>query len=681
MKLAVVVQRMVPAEVAGVLFTANPVTGARDEVVLDASPGLGEAVVSGLATPDHFVLDKRLGRVKERRLGHREIVVWARVGGGTEQVEGSAAPGGPVLSDRAVGEIARLGAAIERHFGRPQDVEWAWAGGETFIVQSRPITALPESPPHPSMPVRMLSAIFAEMFPIRPYPLDMTTWVPGISRGAVEPLFSLVGVEVPSIEKMFVEEDGVAVRFTGMVQVRPTPRVLLAPARLLWLALRHDPTRDRADPLLAEAWARVRALEKRNEQTLSWDDLLATVGEALGLIVPLAGEIRYRYFPRALLAAGLLRVVLAMLGHGRGFGTLISGVESTTVEANRALEALAGRVRSDPALAGIFARHEPGELWAVLEVLPAGRPFLEELRAFLDRFGHREVVLSTALQPTWRDAPELVLGIVKGFALAEPRKASGRPAWEGARDEVLAHPILSLAPLRAAFLGTLATARCLLRIREDTHFDATFILPVLRRTLLEFGRRMVRAGVLDVREDVFHLKLDELERVGATWPPPARLAEKLRALVARRKERRAALEGKPLFDPRLYQLAGPQGGVLGQGDVLLRGTSGSPGVAEGPVRVVRDSSEFGKLLKGEVLVAPYTNPAWTPLFQRAAAVVVDAGGPASHAAIVAREYGIPAVMATISGTSQLRDGQRVRVDGSRGLVFDITSQIQPLSSF
>ena len=144
-KLAVVVQRFVAAEAAGVLFTANPVTGARNEVIIDASPGLGEAVVSGLVTPDHFVVRKgKFGwRIVERRLGRREVVVRSHSEGGTEHVEGPAAAVEPAVPDRALRRLARLGAAIERHYGAPQDVEWAWAADELFVVQARPITALP----------------------------------------------------------------------------------------------------------------------------------------------------------------------------------------------------------------------------------------------------------------------------------------------------------------------------------------------------------------------------------------------------------------------------------------------------------------------------------------------------------------------------------------------------------
>jgi pyruvate,water dikinase len=261
----------------------------------------------------------------------------------------------------------------------------------------------------------------------------------------------------------------------------------------------------------------------------------------------------------------------------------------------------------------------------------------------------------------------VVLSILKGLVLAKPRTQSSRPAWQVARDELLTRPLLRFPPLRTLFLNLLAEGRCLLQIREDTHFYATLALPVIRRTLLEFGRRLVSDGVLSSPENVFHLKLGELEQVDGTWPPPPHLADELRTVALRRKQRRAALEGTPLIDPRLFRRTELEGSVL-HGDVLLRGTPGSPGVAEGPVRIIRDGSEFGKLRSGEVLVAPYTNPAWTPLFQRAAAVVVDGGGAASHAAIVAREYGIPAVMGTVEGTRKLTDGQRVMVDGDQGRV-------------
>jgi pyruvate,water dikinase len=179
----------------------------------------------------------------------------------------------------------------------------------------------------------------------------------------------------------------------------------------------------------------------------------------------------------------------------------------------------------------------------------------------------------------------------------------------------------------------------------------------------------VEVGVLADTEDVFHLKLNELEPFGEGWPPTTQTKEQTRSLIARRKSKRDSLANKPMIDPRLLAIE-PKAGE----GILLSGTSGSPGTAKGPVKIVHDVSEFGKLHPGDVLVAPVTNPAWTPLFQRAVAVVVDTGGLASHAAIVAREYGIPAVMGTTNGTKELVDGQWIEVDGSRGLVLNAEAQ-------
>jgi pyruvate,water dikinase len=679
-KLAVVVQRMVDAEAAGVLFTANPVTGAREEIAIDASPGLGEAVVAGLATPDHYVLRKGrwLGRwgwqIAERRAGKRELIVRARAGGGTEQVEGSIAAAAPSLPDRALRKLARLGAAVERHFGYPQDVEWAWAGGELFILQARPITALPEPLPRPTRAQQMLAGLVAELLPARPYPLEATTWLPAVFGFPVR-FFALLGLASPPLDRVFVEEDGVVVSLSGHRTVRPTPGILLAPLRLPRLARRYDPADWRADPLLPEAQARVRALEARDPRDLSWDGLLSTAREALA-IPALVWEFRIRYLVRPMLAAALLRLALALLGRADRFSTLLfMGIETRTLQANRALEALAARVRSDAALADAFARHDASNLWTALEAQSSGRAFLAELRAFLDEYGHRETGGTLQVsEPTWKDAPAVVLGMLQGLARAEPQPQTERPDWETARDEVLAHPLLRLPSVQSAFLQLLTEARYFSQLREDTRFYFMLPLPTLRRTLLELGRRLAGVGVLDGPEEVFHLKLNELERIDEVWPPGAELADELRAVVARRAAKRAALEGTPLVDPRLFR--GPLDGEAGAagGNTLLRGIPGSPGVAEGPVRIVRDSAEFGELRPGDVLVAPYTNPAWTPLFERAAAVAVDSGGPTSHAAIVAREYGIPAVMATVDGTRRLADGQRVRVDGTAGLVLRATQE-------
>jgi pyruvate,water dikinase len=344
---------------------------------------------------------------------------------------------------------------------------------------------------------------------------------------------------------------------------------------------------------------------------------------------------------------------------------LTSGVENKTLELNRALEDLAGMIRSSEVLRRRFANTTAIALPAVLAAEPEAQPFLAAFQAFLRDYGHRESVLTLMSQPTWKDAPEIPLGILKTLAAAEPPTVpTVAPEWERARNELLAHTILGRQPVRPIFLKLLQRARRFVQFREDTHFYLTLPLPVERRCALELGRRLAEAGILERAEDVFHLTLQEIETAGRPWPPQPELAQRLAAVVADRTARREALAGEPFVAPSVLP-GEPAAGAL------VTGMPGSAGIAEGRVCIVHGPGEFGKLQAGDVLVAPFTNPAWTPLFLRAAAVVADTGGPMSHAAIVAREYGVPAVMGTGDGTRKLVDGQRVRVDGNRGLVLAV----------
>ncbi len=666
-KLAVVVQRMVPADVAGVMFTANPVSGARHEVVIDSNPGLGEAVVGGLVTPDHLVLDKRSLHILERRPGKKEVIVQAKSGGGTEQIASANQPGElPALPSSTIRKLAQLGLRIERHYGTPQDIEWAWvrdaAGLENlFVLQARPMTALPESI-KTSGPMRLVIPMLAEMWPERPYPLDSTTFTGAVESAIGDLLAMLLGSSAPSPDRAFVEEDGVLVRFKPP-EFHPTPALLVAPWIALWRNRHYDPLHWEADPLLQDVVAQAHRLEEPDLHALTWAQSIETLHAALALI-PRAMQLRQRYLPKALLGLGGLWLLLRLAQRGDRFGVLVSGVETKTTETNRALERLAAQIQADPQLQDLFLQSATDELRSSLDQFQAGKDFLERFDIFLDQYGHRETSL-TISQPAWKDRPEIVLGLLRLLASTQPHTADSYQAWGRARDELLAHSLLGRWPLRKIFLNSLALARAVFQIREDTHFYATLPQPLIRHLALELGRRLQQAGALVTPQEVFHLRLAELEPLGEPWPPAGETLNQIRALVARRKTRRIALAGQPIFDPRWLVKEPAEPSAV---DILLSGASASPGSASGPARIIRDSSEFGKLQPGDVLVAPVTNPAWTPLFQRAAAVVVDTGGPASHAAIVAREYGIPAVMGTANGTQKLVDGQLIRVDGSKGLV-------------
>ncbi|HLO29450.1 MAG TPA: PEP/pyruvate-binding domain-containing protein [Anaerolineales bacterium] len=665
-KLAVVVQKMIPADAAGVMFTANPVSGARDELIIDANPGLGEAVVSGMVTPDHFILNKRGLHIKEQQLGRREIIIRSKAGGGTEQITSTQETTNAAVPLQALRKLAQLGITIERHYGTPQDIEWAWVQDETkmgkfLVLQARPMTALPE-PLKISGPMRLVVPMLAEMWTTRPYPLDMTTFTGAVERAIGNLLVVMIGKSAPNPDEALVEEDGVVVQFKPPV-VHPSPGMLLTPWLTMWRTRHQDPARWEADPLLAAFITQARAIDQRDLQTLSWTRNIETLHESLALI-PCAMELRERYAPQAILGLGSLWLLL-MLAHRKDrFGTLVSGVRTRTTETNQALEDLAKQIRTDSTLQDLFHRTEAGKLRAHLETSRIGQAFLKQFEAFLDQYGHRETSL-TISQPAWKDQPDNVLAILKVLAETQPQQPGSYDAWGRTRDELLAHSILGTRLLRNLFLKSLTNTRALFQIREDTHFYVTLVQPAIRHVALELARRLMQAGALEQVEDVFHLRLNELEAFGDPWPPTEKTIGQIRELVARRKAKRESLANKPMVDPRLLMVTSQ---ARAGENVLLNGTSGSPGIAHGPAKIVHDVSEFGKLQAGDVLVAPATNPAWTPLFQRAVAVVVDTGGSASHAAIVAREYGVPAVMGTRDGTKQLEDGQWIQVDGSRGLV-------------
>ncbi|MEW1821553.1 PEP/pyruvate-binding domain-containing protein [Arthrobacter sp. NPDC080031] len=662
--IAVVVQKMVPAAMAGVMFTANPVTGERGEIVVDANPGLGEAVVSGRVTPEHYVLD-RSGKVLGFTPGGHEVVISGADGSGTRERAGT--PGGkPGLAAGQLAELARLGQEAQQHFGRPQDMEWAVAGGVLYVLQSRPMTALPPQPPSLNAVQRRVGPFFVEMFQERPYPLDVSGWMSRGILGMLREMVSSVGVVFPTVEELLPEEDGVVVQLIPPVP-RLTIRTLAAPVSLLRRSRQYNPREWTQDPRFAQFLGEIERLNGMDLGPLRWPSVIELVEECFGTMRAL-GDLRVSYLPGILVPVLKMRLMLLFLGKMRLAPALIAGAETRTSQANRALERLASLAAGDPGLSRAFREADPRQLLDQVEKDPEHRAFREAFQEFQLEYGHREttsVVLSSS--PTWSDAPEVVLGLVKAMS-GERHQAADQTGTAIA--ELKGHPAFRFEPVRRRVLAAVESARAGMAFREDSHFYATKAIPPIRRAYRELGRRLVLAGVIDEPDDIYHLRFEELESItddddGAL---PASLRDRYRPLVLARAAKRKELEGIPLLDPVLLFGRGRQ--VDG---ALVSGTPASRGQASGLVRVIRGPAEFGQLRSGEILVCPYTNPSWTPLFQRAAAVVVDAGGLGSHAAIVAREYGIPAVMGTGSGTSALADGQRVLVDGSLGVVLPAAS--------
>ncbi|MBB4932685.1 pyruvate,water dikinase [Lipingzhangella halophila] len=662
-RIAVVVQAMVPAESAGVLLCANPVTGARDELVVDASSGLGEAVVSGLVTPDHYVLDRR-GRIREWTPGQREVVVRGTAGGGIAHDSTGEETAGEQLPAGVLTELARLGTAVSEHFGRPQDMEWALADGTVWLLQARPMTALPPAPVRLNRIQRRVGPVILEMFPYRPYPLDMSAWVlPGPGRLVSRMMAEIPGLRV-DLRDVAPEVDGVVDRFVPP-NPRPTPAVLTAPARILGRIRRYDPERWTQDPRFTTFQRRIAELNATEWRSVPWDELRRVPRRALDAL-DLVTDLRVDYLPRSGMSLLRLRLALRFLGRGDLFSSLIMGATTRTVDNNRALEALARHVRDDDRLRAAFAELDGDALVERVHASPEFADFRAALDAFRAEFGHRETASALLLSaPTMGEAPATILGMVRTLVTrpAEPTADQSPDLAGDALRRLLAHPRAQRPRRRARLPRMVRAARSGVGFREDSHFELTRPLPPLRNAVLEMGRRLASAGVLGDQWAVLHLRREELEDLPDPDTLPEADAARLRATADARSAKRAELAGVPLISPAVrFHDSGPDT------DALATGTAAGGGRATGPVRVIREPAEFGNLRTGDILVCPNTNPSWTPLFQSAAAVVVDTGGLGSHAAIVAREYGIPAIMGSATGTATLTDGRLVTVDGDRGRV-------------
>lgn len=654
--IAVVVQRLVPAEVAGVMFTAHPVTGDRTQVVIEWAPGLGESVVSGAVTPDHVVVSAS-GVVQERRCGTWEHVLVPAEGGGIQRTR---PPAAATLSDRQLADLAALGRRIAGHFGTPQDIEWAVHDGAVSILQGRPMTALPPPVRTLSRTQRAFGGLLVEMLPRRPLPMELTGWIlPALAPMVAQMYHDTVGVRIDLVAALRTE-DGVLLEFVPP-PVHPTWAI---PARAA--AFAGALVRPRAEGTHAVDWTRGMAylgyrrrldrLAQVDLSSLPWPQLLA-VHPHLRAQTRLLAEVRVHEFPSVAAAVTRLGTILAVLGLGRHTSSLLTGAETSTIRANEQLGALAEQVRADPRLAGAFANRPDRELARYVRTDPQARWLRESLDGFLAEFGQRETTsILLPADPTWQQDPGMVLGMIRLLASAPaPAAADVR---ERALAEVGAHPLVRRLGLQPTIRRSSQAAAAGYAVREDTHVELSRLLPVVQALVGDVGRRLTEHRLIDAADDAWYLTWSQV----AAIPDPATSTADLRTSVCRRRRRVAALAGSPVVNPLSLHPVRPRG------DALCSGLPGGGGRTRGPVCVVSSVAEFGKLRTGDVLVCPATNPSWTPLFRRAAAVVVDHGGPASHAAIVAREYGLPSVMGTGNATRVLRDGQRVLVDGDVGIV-------------
>lgn len=712
---AVVVQRMVTPDRSGILFTADPLTGNRTVMSIDAGFGLGDALVSGAATADTVRVDARTGEFLEYEVGDQQLAVRAHAGGGTETVE--LPPGerdARVLSVEQVRTLVDVGNEIEALFDSPQDIEWCLTDGELAVVQARPITSLfPVPSPRPAdgrlhVYISMgHGQSFAEAMP----PLVLDLW-----KAYVQALFTELGFD-PGTQW--------AVEAGGRIYMDMTPFLRIERSRERLperMAEANEPMGTAIDDLLTR-----RVDEFRHEQTLRerlislptsagtmWNVLRSALPELLrmsrgfgrafvGAPAPLsreearcdawgedaAAQIRapdevgervrtvfdvpkeaVQYPSMGLLIAGFAAerqlerrfpdAVDDVTAVGRGLP------EEMVTKLNLGIGDLADVARESPA---VVAALERGASLETIESVAGGAQFRSALVDYLDTFGHRATGEIDISRPRWRDDPSVLLTMVRSTVAASEAGEHRQHLRALTQDALAAAERLeqravrrSFGPIRRRLVRHLIrTYRTGIQTREYPKHGAAHIFAAWHEVLHDAGEQLAAQGRLATVDDVWLLRKEELfdllDGNSVAVDFDSRRAE---------FDRYASLDAPPVVTSEGEALTGH----IDQEDVpegALVGTGVSAGVVEGVARVVRDPGTE-TIEKGEVLVAPSSDPGWTPLFLNAAGIVVEVGGQMSHGSLVAREYGLPAVVAVPEATRKIETGQRVRVDGTNGIV-------------
>ncbi|MBN1429178.1 MAG: pyruvate, phosphate dikinase [Anaerolineae bacterium] len=685
--LAVVVQRLVHAETAGILFTANPMNGRRDEMVINAAWGLGEAIVGGQVTPDTLIADKATGQIKQVQVADKTVMTVRTAQGTVEQPVEESRRKERVLDDVLAADLAQLGRRIEAHYGAPQDIEWCRDGAQLFIVQSRPITTLfPLPAPLPASEdglrlylcvnvvlqgiTEPLTPMGLEMFRLGyagmiddlsgkvsdAYPawvktaagrmyIDLTDLLHNSSFGKrlAERLASKDPVAIRALLQVYQANAGelhtrqkIKLPLAAFSKVIPN---MLGPAIYSFFAPRA--ARQKLQTM-GDAW--LAPLEQRARQLTNSADRLCFVEEAARKLFWTA------FYEVAYCSSGLRGVELVPV--------LVKKWLGTDTLAQPVLQALPHNPTTEMGQ----------ELLRIARTLQiegsAPTPDHPAVQEFLKRFGHRAVrEIDTGL-PRWYEDPTYVLEMLTVYLAQDNLEAklegfrAAQMEAEAAIPRIVAAVRQRKGSLSAWLIGHLL--RCLREVggmREQPKFDMIRCYALFRRVLFEVGHDLVMQGRLDRADDVFYVTFADIREGGEL---------RLRAAEAHAEYAR---EVKRVAVPRIMTSTGEcfygAPAIASQDENALVGAPVSPGEYEGVARIV-DTPIGAHLERGEILVTHSTDPSWTPLFLNAGAVIMETGGPISHGAIVAREYGIPAVAGVSEATTRLHTGQRLRVNGETG---------------
>ena len=718
--MAVVVQLMVPSDVSGILFTANPTNGERSEMIVNGSFGLGEAVVSGQVTPDTYVVDRESLNIKDTIIGAKDQMI---VSDGTQgvRVESVSAEQQVFssLSEELLRELCKLALKVEAEFDEePQDIEWAMVNKELYLLQSRPITNLPPEPlkdvSWPEIPgAQLLKRQVAENMPDPLSPLfeelylraifDMQKWPEGwewkgnltrnwlknfvvitVNGYAYQPIYETsVGDWEGYMDKLHAEQKK-STWLDNLKRIFTMPSYIIddmkgGPLHVLYLVGTTFRTFKKFPAIklwerqqLPDYLAAIEHWERTDSRKASSEELLAGI-KSLTFAEALYWSALRSIIGTAKMTDGALQTYLEENAPDQGFisGTFLSGFPSRTLDAEVTLRRIAEEIRNNKTLYEIVIVTPAPRMLTALQNHPEGKDTLVDIRKYLHDYG-RQVFNLDFVEPSLEEEPLPFLMSLKamvrnpGYDLVtrqqEVRKNRRSKFWQAIK--------FFKGKSRLEFLRLYLTARINYPTREEALFYMGLAWSSLRPLAKELGDRLVSNGTLTDPDDVFYLTSDDLQRaIDDNDGPP-----ELKSKVKEQRELRALRfrMNQPAAIPPI------ETNVTENSFAALRGNSDdankllgfavSPGIVSGIASVIMTPNDFDKMIPDSILVCPLTTPAWTQLFPHAIGLVTDIGSILAHGSIVAREYGIPAVLGIGDATQRIKNGQTITIDGNKGVV-------------
>lgn len=685
--LSVVVQEMVFPEVSGIMFTADPISGNRTVTSIDASFGLGEALVSGLVSADLYQVQE--GQLIQKKLSNKKLAIYSVPEGGTITKELTAdQQHAQALPDERIIELAELGQLIEQHYGTKQDIEWAFANNKFYIVQSRPITTLYPVPHFSDDTLHVLVSMgHIQMMTdvMKPMAISFFSSFAPIVKGAggrayvdLTTPFGIKAVRkrVPRVLKRMDEQLSAALE---NVLARPdikfpstripfrtvVPIAFSVIKTILYNILFADPIlrRDYVNSVIESS------VHKCRQDVSGLSDIKQNMKQDL---FPSLVKVVPNWVSGELVSEMIKKVLQKWLGDPHSFHALQRSLPgNVTSELGLMIGDLADMARHNQPLLDYLPKATDKSFYQGLDKVTNSEAFKRKLEEFMRLYGMRcpgEIDISN---PRWQEAPTaLVPAIMSHIRTVKPnehRKKFEEAAREAERvaTDLIDQVRKRKGSMRARILRRLIDVyRHLGGLREHHKYLVIQHFEIYRQAILKAAEKLVQADFLNERDDVFYLTMAELQSL-----ENRKFVKDVHELIVERKQEeqlnkkrtppRVMTSDGEIITGRRRDVNAPEGSLIG--------TPVSSGVVEGYARVVLHP-EDASLNEGEIMIAPFTDPGWTPLFHSAKALVMEVGGMMTHGAVVAREYGIPSVVGIDHATEIIKDGAYIRVDGTQGFV-------------